>query len=98
VKLLVEKGAELDSKSGNRQPPLSWAAWNGHETAVKLLIEKALELGSKDKKFGWTPLSWAAWSRHEAVVKPLLEKSGELESKEDKFVSNAAMVGCGQWV
>ncbi|KAI9760034.1 MAG: hypothetical protein M1840_002750, partial [Geoglossum simile] len=53
--------------------PLSWAARNGHEAVVKLLlaIEK-VDLNSKDSSYGRTPLSWAAGNGHEAVVKLLL--------------------------
>ena len=33
VKLLLEKGAELDSKDIRGRTPLSWAAVNGHEVS-----------------------------------------------------------------
>jgi hypothetical protein len=82
VKLLLEKGAELESKNKNGQTPLSLAAWRGNEAMVKLLLEKSAELESKNKN-GQTPLSLAASRGSEAVVKLLLEKGAELES-EDK--------------
>jgi hypothetical protein len=37
VKLLLEKGAELESKDNDGHTPLSWAADKGHEAVVKLL-------------------------------------------------------------
>ena len=37
VKLLLEKGAELESKDRDGRTPLSWAAENGQEAVVKLL-------------------------------------------------------------
>jgi ankyrin repeat domain-containing protein 50 len=37
VKLLLEKGAELEAKDGEGRTQLSWAAVNGHEGVVKLL-------------------------------------------------------------
>ena len=41
VKLLLEKGAELETKDDdNGWMPLSGAAGNGHEAVVKLLLEK----------------------------------------------------------
>jgi len=40
VKLLLEKGAELETKSNNGQTPLLWAAKKGHAMMVKLLLEK----------------------------------------------------------
>ena len=48
VKLLVEKGADLESKDRDGQTPLSLAAMNGHEAVVKLLVEKGADLESKD--------------------------------------------------
>jgi ankyrin repeat protein len=82
VKLLLEKGADTESKDNYSQTLLSWAAYNGHEAVVKLLLEKGAELESKDNYHGQTPLSWAAAKGHEAVVKLLLEKGAELESKD----------------
>jgi ankyrin repeat protein len=71
VKLLLEKGAELESRDKRwGQTPLSWAAKNGHEAVVKLLLEKGAELGAKDL-WGRTPLWWATENRHEVVVKLL---------------------------
>jgi ankyrin repeat protein len=52
---------------------LWWAAGNGHEAIVKLLLEKGAKLESKDKD-GWTPLSWATRNEHKAIIKLLLEK------------------------
>jgi ankyrin repeat protein len=81
VKLLLEKGAELESKDKSGRTPLSRAAADGREAVVKLLLEKGAELESKDLGDGRTPLSWAAANGHEAMVKLLLEKGAELESE-----------------
>jgi ankyrin repeat protein len=41
VELLLEKGAELETKDKNSsRTPLSYAAGNGHEAVAKLLLEK----------------------------------------------------------
>jgi ankyrin repeat domain-containing protein 50 len=73
VKLLLETGkVDVDSKdTNNGRTPLWWAAENGHEAVVKLLLE-TMDVDSKDTD-GQTPLSWAAERGHEAVVKLLLE-------------------------
>jgi ankyrin repeat protein len=47
VKLLLEKGAELETKDSSGRTPLSYAAGNGHEAVVKLLLEKGAELETK---------------------------------------------------
>jgi ankyrin repeat protein len=44
TKLLLEKGADVESKDRqNDLTPLWWAAWNGHKAVVKLLLEKGAE-------------------------------------------------------
>ena len=81
VKLLLEKGAELETNDkGYGRTALSWAAENGHEAVVELLLEKSAKLETKSHD-GRTALSWAAEKGHEAVVKLLLEKGAELEIK-----------------
>jgi hypothetical protein len=64
--------------------PLSWAAKNGHEAVVKLLLEEAVDVDSKDGD-GQTPLSWAAGNGYEAVVKLLLEKAADVDSKDTRY-------------
>ncbi|KAH9212573.1 ankyrin repeat-containing domain protein [Leptodontidium sp. 2 PMI_412] len=60
--------------------PLSWAAGNGNDTRVNLLLAKdGIDLDLKDSQFSRTPLSWAAENGHEAVVKLLLE-TGKVEA------------------
>jgi ankyrin repeat protein len=68
VWLLVEKGAELDSKDKYGRTALLWAAENGHEAVVQLLLEEGAEPDSKNSVFGRTPLLWAVENGHEAVV------------------------------
>lgn len=54
--------------------PLSWAAGNGHEAVVKLLLARDdVEADSKDTE-SQTPLWWAAELGREAVVKLLLAR------------------------
>jgi ankyrin repeat protein len=73
IKLLLETGkVDVDSKDKGGRAPLAWAARNGHEAAVKLLLEKGVDVESKDQ-WGRTPLLWAARG-HEAVVEMPLEK------------------------
>ena len=75
---------EIKDKEYGRTP-LSWAAWNGHEAVVKLLLEKGADMETKDKKYSQTPLSWAAENGHGAVVKLLLGKGSDLETKDKEY-------------
>jgi len=58
VQLLLEKGADIESKDTDGQTPLSWAAQDGCEAVVQLLLEKGADIESKDTD-GQTPLLWA---------------------------------------
>ncbi|PVH90997.1 ankyrin, partial [Periconia macrospinosa] len=84
VKLLLDKGADLEWKDYNTSwTPLLVAVENEHEGVVKLLLDKGgVSLESKNNEHGRTPLLWAARNGHEAVVKLLLDKGADLESKD----------------
>lgn len=75
----------LNLKDIYGQTPLLFAAWNGHEAVVKLLLAKeGVDLNSKDCQ-NQTPLLWAAKSGNKAVVKLLLAKEGfDPDSKDEE--------------
>jgi ankyrin repeat protein len=79
VKLLLQAGANLESKDMFNRTPLSCAAYIGHEAVVKLLLEAGANLEANGSG-SQTPLSWAAYNGHEAVVKLLLEAGANLEA------------------
>jgi hypothetical protein len=62
-----------------------WAAKQGHEAIVKLLLEKGADVGFEDGYYCYTPLSWAASNGHEAIIKLLLEKGADVESKDRRY-------------
>jgi len=66
--------------------PLWWAAANGHEAVVKLLLDKeGVDPDSKGSYYNRTPLSRAAKNGHEAVVKLLLDKEGVDPDSKDSY-------------
>ena len=71
---LLKNGHNPDVKDTFGRTPLSWAAENGHEAVVKLLLDKEGVDPDSKAKDGRTPLLWAAENGHEAVVKLLLDK------------------------
>jgi ankyrin repeat protein len=82
---LGDGDTEADAKDEYGLTPLSWAAREGHESVVRLLLERGAELDSKSSFDGKTPLSLAAREGHEAVVRLLLERGAELESKDISY-------------
>ncbi|KAF3074205.1 hypothetical protein CFAM422_003493 [Trichoderma lentiforme] len=69
-----------DPEDGYNRTPLSLAAENGHETVVRLLINKGANPKAMDH-LGLTPLSWATQGGHEAIVRLLNTSSQELPSQ-----------------
>ncbi|KAK3384603.1 hypothetical protein B0T24DRAFT_716268 [Lasiosphaeria ovina] len=82
---LLEENADIETKVIAGQTPLSWAAENGHEAVVNLLLERGANIETKDTKFGRTPLICATERGHEAVVKLLLERGANIETKDTKL-------------
>ncbi|RYP56997.1 hypothetical protein DL770_010789 [Monosporascus sp. CRB-9-2] len=82
LKLLVEKGAQIEARDNDNKTPLMLAAEYGHEAAAKLLVEKGAQIEAKDND-GSTPLIFATWQGHEALARLLVEKGAQLEAKSN---------------
>jgi ankyrin repeat protein len=73
VNMLLNKGADLESRDKTGQTPLSWAAQYGEKVVVDMLLDKGASPLSKDKDYRNEQLSVAAWYGHELMIKLLLE-------------------------
>jgi ankyrin repeat protein len=71
VRLLLERGAEVDAKGGGGQTPLSLAARWGRGDLVDLLLEHGADASTKDD-LGRTLLHYAAQYGHVDVMRALL--------------------------
>ncbi|KAI3337266.1 hypothetical protein HD806DRAFT_518169 [Xylariaceae sp. AK1471] len=83
---LREAVRKIDSKAtgerGRGETPLHYAAKNGHEAVVRLLLKSGVEIDSKamgELGRGETPLHYAAENGHEAVVRLLLDNGAEID-------------------
>ncbi|KAK0704291.1 ankyrin repeat-containing domain protein [Lasiosphaeris hirsuta] len=84
-KLLVEQGANIESKDRSGWTPLSHAVESGNEAVVQLLLEKRADVESEDRSTeGVSLLSWASGNGLIAVVRLLLLKGTDLNS-QDQF-------------
>lgn len=73
LKLLLDLGADVDSKDTASRTQLSYAAGNGHEGRLKLLLNTgAADVNSKDAA-GRTPISYAAGNGHEDNLRLLFQ-------------------------
>jgi len=82
VLLLLDYGADIEAKNRYGRTPLHCAAQNGHETTVRLLLDRGAKIEAKDGNGnGWTSLHWAAQNGHEAIVRLLLDRGAEIRSR-----------------
>jgi ankyrin repeat protein len=56
IMALLKNRHDLDPGYNGGPTPLSWAAENGYEAVVKLLLDKSAELKSTDNEYGRTLL------------------------------------------
>ena len=82
--LINDEGHEVDRQDCAGRTPLSWAARNGHEGVVKLLLERGNVDPDRPDKNNEGPLGLAAIKGHEGVVKLLLERQDVDPNRPDK--------------
>ena len=58
-----------------------WAAENGHDTVIPLLLEADAQIDAQNK-YGGTPLIWASINGKEAAVRELLKGNPNLDLKD----------------
>jgi len=72
---LIERGiCDTNGRDFGGYTPLAWAARNGHDEMVKMLLGWETVNPDKPDNSGQTPLSHAAGRGHDGVVKILLER------------------------
>jgi len=93
VTLLLENGADVNTKDNDGWTPLMHAAEKGHKEVVELLIEKGADVNIQDED-GWTALMFASQNGHKEVVELLIEKGADVNAK-DYFGLTALMFAEG---
>ncbi len=87
VLLLKNVGISTTAKDRDGKRPLHWAAWLGHTTIAKLLIEADPgTINSKDND-GRTALHEAAFNDHHDVIRLLVENGSNLFLKTRKHAT-----------
>ena len=81
IKTIIEKRPNLNPRKG--QTLIGWAASNGHEAVVSLLLARYKVYPNSNDNNGHTPLSLAASNWHEAVVRLLLSKDNVDPNSKD---------------
>ncbi|KAL1526084.1 hypothetical protein AB1Y20_020901 [Prymnesium parvum] len=74
--------------------PLHLAAMNGHEGAVRLLLQNNADLEARDND-GFSPLHLAAMNGHEGVVRLLLENNADTAARDNRGHTALDEMLCG---
>ncbi|KAH7345940.1 hypothetical protein BKA66DRAFT_325499 [Pyrenochaeta sp. MPI-SDFR-AT-0127] len=76
VKLLLDKGADVNAQGGSYGNALYAASVKGHEQVVKLLLDKGADVDARSYLYG-NALYGASEGGHKQVVKLLLDKGAD---------------------
>lgn len=80
VKLLIDKGADVNAKANHDATPLHEAAKEGHMELAELLITRGADVNAKET-FGETPLHEAVKGAHKEVAKLLAANGADVYAK-----------------
>jgi ankyrin repeat protein len=75
-------GINIDGKDLSRRTPLWWAAAQGHDAVVRLLLDRGAYTNAADK-WGQTPLLLAVKKGHEAIVRLLLDQGAHTDAADE---------------
>ena len=83
VRLLLDRGANVDSEDKERLTPLHLTASDGYTGIVRLLLNHDADRDAEDKE-GWTPLHLASSDGHAITVRLLLNRGARLKNKKGR--------------
>ena len=83
IKLLLNHGAEINSRTGSKLgiSPLMLASMNGHTAAVKLLLDMGSDINAQIETNRNTALTLACFQGRHEVVNLLLERKANIEHR-----------------
>ncbi|KAH7390279.1 ankyrin repeat-containing domain protein [Cadophora sp. MPI-SDFR-AT-0126] len=90
VKLLLDKGADVNAQSGFYGNALQAASAGGHEQVVKLLLDKGANVNAQGGSYG-NALQAASYGGCEQIVKLLLDKGANVNAQGGSY-GNALQV------
>ncbi|RYP49558.1 hypothetical protein DL768_004760 [Monosporascus sp. mg162] len=100
VKLLLDKGVDVNNMDRYDRSPLSYAAKQGRKEIVRLLLDSGADADSRDL-YGRSPLSYAAEQGEEETVRLLLDRGAYADNMDERGrspLSYAAENGHGEMV
>ncbi|XP_033101464.1 ankyrin repeat domain-containing protein 17-like [Anneissia japonica] len=93
VRLLIEYGAHVNSKSQTGNTALMYACSGGHEDVVQVLLEHGANIEDHNEN-GHTPLMEAASCGHVEVARLLLIRGAGINTHSNEFKESALTLAC----
>ncbi|KAJ6118823.1 hypothetical protein N7471_013443 [Penicillium samsonianum] len=92
VKLLLERGADVNAQSGLDGNALQAACYQGHDKIVQMLLERAADVNAQGGRYG-NALQAACYRGHDKIVQMLLERAANVNAQGGHF-GNAFQAAC----
>ncbi len=91
----LNEGADVNCRDRDGLTPLIWAAIQGHEEIVRLLVERGGDLEARNHN-GDTALMWASLMGHKGVVELILDRGANADLGEPKSGVTALMAAAAR--
>ena len=91
VRVLVDKGVDVNLRDQKKRTPLILAAYNGHTPVVDFLVGKGADVNARDGD-GQTALMYASKRSFNETAALLLDKGAEVNTQSKKRGINALML------
>jgi len=96
IGILLEQGADVESRDIHGQTPLMIAAIHyGSEEKLRMLLASGANIDAQDDR-GWTAIMWAAQAMIKGAVEVLIEKGANVntKAKDGTTLLHIAVVKC----
>ena len=77
VRLLLDRGAEINVRNSKGMTPLLMAAHGGRTEIVSMLIKAGADVDTPEREYGFTPLIVASSKGHAETVEALLDAGAD---------------------
>ncbi|RYP19461.1 hypothetical protein DL767_009642 [Monosporascus sp. MG133] len=84
VKLLVDKGADVNAHDGHYGNALQAASQGGHEQIKKLLLDRGADINAQGGHDG-NALQAASYEGHKQIMKLLLDRGADINAQDGKM-------------